>query len=302
MLMMMGYNFCGDGNFADPVPNSVSNINNILIQNGVFDHYNVTNDVAFEYSPTIPTTWTGLTLMDCDFNQNISAGNLSFQLEQIDGFKIKRRKTSEFIWIDLYFIPKSQLVNFNFTFQDNLGASLQEYEYAIVPVIGGVEGNYISNTISTTFNGVFISDLNTIYRFYGDAKYGSSEQVQKIGVFEPFGKQYPVYVSNSLINYQKGSFQGKVMGSEFYTTGVIDRLAISKERNTLIQYLTNKKAKILKDSNGNIWLVIIVDNPSTNYVDSTGMAVLEVGANYVEIGDSNTQADLYNSGIISQEV
>ena len=58
-----------------------------------------------------------------------------------------------------------------------------EYEYAFVPIVGGIEGNYVSNTLKTKFDGVFICDADTIYRFYSGVSYGTQTKVQKIGVF-----------------------------------------------------------------------------------------------------------------------
>jgi hypothetical protein len=298
---MPGYNFVDDISAVDPFVTNINNLNSATIQNGIFDHFNLTADVTSTYSSTIPTAWDYLTLMDANFNGTINAGNSGFVLETLSGFKIKRRKITDFTWLDLAFIPITDLSQLEFSFQDNLAASLQDYEYAFVPVISGVEGNYITNTISTTFNGVFICDLDTIYRFYAGVQYGSTEQVQKIGVFEPLGLQYPVVVSNALLNYQKGQVSGTVLNSTFATTAQIDRLAIVQERKALLEFLTNKKAKILKDWNGNSYLMIISGSPTTAYNNSYGQGIMDVGFDYVELGDSNTQSDLYNSGIISQE-
>lgn len=300
MLNILGYNFCSDGNCIDSTPVQVSDINQVQIQNGIFDHFNMTKDTTSEYSPTIPTVWDYLTLMDANFNENINAGNVGFSLSTLSGFRIKRRKTSDYNWIDLTFIPITNLSQIQFVFQDNLAASLQEYEYAFVPVINNVEGNYMTSTISTNFSGVFICDLDTIYRFYAGVQYDGVEQVQKIGVFEPFGLQYPVVVSNALLNYQKGKVSGTVLNSSFYNNGEIDRLSIVNQRKTLLDFLTNKKAKILKDWNGTSYLMILSGSPSTTYANNYGQGIMDVGFDYVEIGDSNTQADLYNSGIISQ--
>ena len=247
MLILSGFNFTDDISAVDPFPSVVDNINNITLQNGIFDYFNITKDVTSAYSSSQPTAWDFLTLMNCNFNGNINAGSITFNLSSVDGFKIKRRKITDFNWITLGYLPVTSITQSQFTFQDNLAASLQEYEYAFVPVISGVEGDYITNTIGTTFNGVFICDLDTIYRFYAGVSYGDSNQVQKIGVFEPFGQQYPVVVSNSLLNYQRGAVNGTVLNSTFITTGQIDRLAIVQERKALLEFLTNKKAKILKD-------------------------------------------------------
>ena len=298
---MPGYNFVDDISAVDPFVTNINNLNSVTIQNGIFDHFNLTADVTSTYSSTIPTAWDYLTLMDANFNGTINAGNSGFVLETLSGFKIKRRKITDFTWIDLAFIPITDLSQLAFSFQDNLAASLQDYEYAFVPVISGVEGNYITNTISTTFNGVFICDLDTIYRFYAGVQYGSTEQVQKIGVFEPFGLQYPVVVTNAITNYQKGSVSGTVLNSDFYTTNTIDRLAIVQQRKSLLEFLTNKKAKILKDQNGAEWLMIVSGSPSISYTNNYGQGISDVGFDWVELGSADSQSDLYNSGIISQE-
>lgn len=298
MFVICGYNFCLDGNCLDATPTAVNNINTVKLTNGIFDHFNMTQDVESPYNPNIPTAWDFLTLMDANFDGSINAGNADLILETLSGFNVKRRKITDFEWIQIAYVPVDSIEDFAFALNDNLVRSLEEYEYALVPVISGVEGNYITNTIFTKFNGVFICDMDTIYRFYSDVEYGDSEQVQKIGVLEPFGQKYPVVISNGLTNYQKGSFSGMVLPNDFSETRKIDRLAIVKSRKELLEFLTNKKAKILKDWNGNSWLIKIVDSPSTSYPSDYGMGIAKVSSNYVEIGDSNKQSDLERSGIL----
>ncbi len=297
MFMMCGYNFCKDGNALDPAPITANNFKTVRLTNGIFDHWNVTRDVSSSYSSTIPTTWEYLTIMDANFNGNIVAGNSSFSLASIDGIKIKRRKTTDFDWVSLKYIPASDITTLSFTFNDNLATSGEQYEYAFVPVVGGIEGNYITNTISTKFDGVFICDLDTIYKFYAGVKYGTNERVQKIGVFEPYGRKYPVVVSNGLINYETGSVTGTVLADDYLKTKAMNRIAMVKEQKALKDFLTNKKAKILKDWNSHSWLIVPVDNISTSYDSSYGMGIADVSFDWTEIGDSNNQADLYNNGL-----
>ena len=38
-----------------------------------------------------------------------------------------------------------------------------DYEYALVPVINGIEGEYVIQQIRPQFNGVFVVGLNKIY-------------------------------------------------------------------------------------------------------------------------------------------
>ena len=300
MFMMCGYNFCSDGNALDPSPIVNNGFTDVTLRNGVFDHWNVNRDVTSPYSSAIPTDWDYLTIMNANFNGDIESGNSEFSLGNIDGIKIKRRKVTDFDWVTLTYFDASELESLNFVFNDNIAASGYTYEYAFVPVVGGTEGNYITNTIGAKFDGVFICDLDTIYKFYAGVKYGTNERVQKIGVFEPYGRKYPVVVSNSLINYETGSVTGTVLADDYLKTKAMNRIAMVKEQRALKDFLTNKKAKILKDWNSHSWLIVPIDNISTSYDSKYGMGIADVSFDWVELGDSDKQSDLYNSGILKE--
>ena len=77
MIGFIGYNFYADSNALDPTPTNVNNITKTRLQNGIFDHFNVTRNVTFDYSSIIPTDWDIDTIMDADFKGNISAGNVN---------------------------------------------------------------------------------------------------------------------------------------------------------------------------------------------------------------------------------
>lgn len=303
MFSIAGYNFCSDGNSLDAAPSAVDNINDITIRNGVFENFNMTADVISPYSPDIPTTWQVLTLINANFNGTLNGGNVDFVMNELSGFKIKRRKLSDFNWVALGFMPIEDTTKLQFVFNDNLAASLEEYEYAFVPILGnvedGVEGNYMTNTIGTNFKGVYICDQETIYRFYAGVSYGAQEQVQKMGVLEPLGRRYPVFVSNALTNYAKGNVTGTVLPNDYAETRQIDKVAITKQREALVQFLTDGKPKILKDWNGASYLLFVTGNPQTTYLNNSGMTLANVGFDWTEAGDSNSQEDLVETGMIA---
>lgn len=302
MFMLCGYDFCMDENCLNPAPISRISFNSVELENGIFSHWYATRDITSQYSPTVPTTWDYLTIMDANFNGTLEAGNVNYDLTQIEGIRIKRRKLTDYDWITIDFIPISELIeSLSFTINDNLTQSGVEYEYAFVPVTSGVEGNYVTNTITSKFEGVFICDKETIYKFYAGVNYNSNQRVQKIGTFEPLGKKYPVVVSNSIINYEIGSVTGTVLPNDYLETYNLDKLKMVQERKELLDFLTNKKAKILKDWNGNIWLMIITNNPSVSYQRGSSMGIADVSASWTEIGDFNNQKDLYNTGLIVEE-
>lgn len=299
MFVLCGYNFCGDGNALDPVPVLADSYSSITVKNGIFDHWNLTNDVSSDYSSEIPSEWDVLTVMDANFNGTLEAGNIDESLADADGFKVKRRKTDEYNWITLAYFDSAES-SLSFALNDNIAQSGIEYEYALVPVFDSEEGEYLTETITTKFEGVFICDMDTIYRFYTGVSYGAETRVQKIGTIEAYGRQYPIIVSNGAINYNAGSVSGYVMSPDYDDDYNWDRLAMVETRKELKDFLVNKKAKILKDWNGNIWLMMITSNPSTSYVSDFGMGIGKVSVSWTEIGDSNTQEDLYQSGIITE--
>lgn len=299
MFMICGYDFCKDENTLNPTPLSSSSYNFTMLKNGIFSHWYVTNDAEYPYSSDEPTVWDYLTIMNANLNGNLQAGNISLLGDDIEGIKIKRRKTDSYDWITLKYIPVDELFeSTTFSFNDYLNQNDTTYEYAFVPIINGVEENYITNTIASKFEGVFICDSETIYKFYNGVQYGSLERVQKIGVLEPFGSKYPVVVSNGMINYSKSSLKGTILNNDFENSHIIRRKEIAEKRETLLNFFTNKKAKILKDWNGNFWLMIIVDSPSVEFVNNYGMGISNISANWVEIGDPYNQQDLYNTGLL----
>lgn len=284
----------------DPVPTSINNITVTQLENGIFDRWYLTSDTSGTYPTTIPDVWDYNTIMDADFEGNVLAGNVDFTLSSITSFKIKRRVVGTFDWVTLAELPVTTIEDLSLSFNDNLNSNYINYEYALVPVLNEIEGDYITNEILSQFDGVFICDFDTIYRFYAGVEYGSSSRVQKVGVFEPMGRVTPIVVSNALINYETGSVQGTVLPSDYGTTGNAQPVAMVQERKQLLDFLTNKNAKILKDWWGNAWLMVVIDSPGISYKSGSGMGIADVTFNYVTIGDPTNQTDLYNSGIIEE--
>lgn len=298
MIGFIGYNFCADGNALDPTPTNINNITATRLQNGIFDHFNVTRNVAFDYSSIIPIDWDIDTVMDANFKGNISAGNVDQVASGITGIRVKRRVKGTFDWITIKELPVEKSEDLSFVVTDNLNAYNVEYEYAFVPMLGDVEGNYIIESILSKFEGVFICDANTVFKFMAGVEYSNNTANQQIGVFQPYNRQFPVIVSNSVLQYKTGNIGGWVLPEGFETNRVIDRTTITKEKEILLKFLTNKKPKIIKDMNGNNWLVYFTGNPNMSYDNNYGQGMVKVNAEWTEVGDPNDKNDLYENGLI----
>lgn len=298
MIGVIGYNFCSDGNSADPTPTNINNITNTRLQNGIFDHFNVTRNVAFDYSSIIPTDWNLDTIMNADFKGNASAGNVSQGAAGITSVRVKRRVKGTFDWITIKQIPVSKPEDLSFVITDNLNAYNTEYEYAFVPVMEDVEGSYIIESILSKFEGVFVCDVDTVFKFHAGIEYNNNTSNQQVGVFQPYNRKYPVVVSNSIMNYQTGAIGGWVLPDDFDDNRQLNRADITKEKEALLKFLLNKKPKIIKDMNGNSWLVYFTGNPTLSYDNNYGQGMVKVNAEWTEVGDPNDKTDLYENGLI----
>lgn len=298
MFQFIGYNFFSDGDALNSAPSNVTNINSTTIENAIFDHLNITQDTSLTFSTIIPTDWTYDTIMDADFNGSLNAGNVDFLIEQISAIKIKRRIKGEFNWLTLASIPINTVEDLTFVFNDLLNADLVTYEYALVPVLNDIEGNYIINEIFSQFNGIFIGDAHTTYKFLYDVNYGTNARNQQIGTFEPLGSQFPIIVQNGILSYDSGTVSATIMNDAFEDTGIIDVTAITEKKELIKDFLTNKKAKILKDWSGNMWLCACTSSPQVTYKSNSGMRIPQIQFDWKQIGLADNQQDLYNNGII----
>ena len=128
--------------------------------------------------------------------------------------------------------------------------------------------------------------------------YGTNKRNQSIGTFEPLGRQFPVIVANGLLSYESGTVSATVLNEGYDKDGVLDRKATVQAKDVLKDFLTNRKAKILKDWNGNIWLCIVTGSPQVTYRSGSGMGIPQVTFDWTEIGKSDSQEDLYANGLV----
>lgn len=247
MFQFIGYSAFSGPTALDNAPSQVNNITSTQLTNAIFDHFNLTTDTELKFDTAIPNEWNFDTIMDANFNGDINAGNIDFLIEQISAIKIKRRISGTFDWLLLETIPINSIEDLSFVFVDRLNAYGLQYDYALVPVIESNEGDYLINTILSKFNGVFIGDYYTTFRFLYDVQYGTNARNQQTGVFTPLGRQYPIIVSNGILSYESGSVSGMVLNDGYSESGEIDPTAIVQKKTILKDFLTNKKAKILKD-------------------------------------------------------
>lgn len=299
MLSFCGYNFVEDIDALNFFLSLESNVTNSQLENGIYDYLDISKDVKTSYNIEEPS-WSYDTILDCDFNGNIAGGNVSYTLEQLSSIQIKRRLYDPSNLVNWTVLGDIEVVNegsIEFTMTDNLMPNGYTIEYAIVPIINGAEGLYITDKVESKFNGVYICDLDTMFKLYANVEYGDITNNQSIGVVETIGSQYPTIIRNNKIDYKKGSVKGKLLGVNFETTRKINRNDVVTQINNYEKFLKNGKAKIIKDWNGNVWLITVVGAPTTTYDSNYGMGIASTNFEWVEQGKYSNQEDLYINGL-----
>lgn len=299
MFQFLGYDFFAGERALEPAPGKVEGIVSTKLSNAIFDHFNLTRDTKILPDMKIPEGWTYDTILDAAFENTVAAGNIDYLIQQISGIKIKRRVKGEFDWLTLSYFEVDSVEDLSFTFNDFLNAYGVEYEYALVPVINGVEGDYIIDDILSKFSGIFIGDSTQAFKFLYEVNYSSNARNQQIGTFMPLGRSYPIIVSNGVLSYETGNVSGLILNDEFEANGELDRAAITKKKNNIKDYLTNKKPKILKDWAGNLWLIMVTSNIDVAYKAGTAMSIPQISFSWTEIGKADKQQDLYDAGIVN---
>ena len=117
-------------------------------------------------------------------------------------------------------------------------------------------------------------------------------------MFEPYGSKYPVIVANAKTNYYSNSITFTVLPIDYDENRTLDREAITKLTNDILDFITDNKAKILKDWNGAIYLIYPSSEPSIAYDSNWGMGKVDISFDYVEVGDANDEEDLMEFGLI----
>lgn len=293
-MMTMGFNFAHDKYSLNPTPTNLTNITIITLHNGIFDTLGVTRDVTTPYNTNKPT-WDFNTVMIANLDGNINAGNVDFLAENVTAIRIKRKEANDFTWITLEEREINDIEDFNFVTYDQYAGAKRDYDYAIVPVFGNTEGDYIISRVYSDFTGLFIVDKENNIHLYQEWDNTSKSRVQRMGTFEPYGSKYPTIIKNGKINYEKGSVTSLAIASPLPHIDVVqERLNLTKIKD----FFSNGDAKVMKDESGNMWLVMITDDIGEADIREMGNTIAYISFNWVEIGDPENQADLYNNNLV----
>lgn len=293
-MIFLGRTFCSARNTIDCTSTNVAKVNLFTIKNGIYDDLYLSKNASRAYITTIPATWDFDTLLYATFQNALNGGNVNFTLDQVSSVRVKRRKKNTFDWITLFEIPIASEADFHFEKFDKYVRSNIEYEYLVTPVLNGIEGTSFSNSVLSEFEGIFIIEKERAFKTILEVQI-QSQKNRPNAIVNTIDRKYPFVISNGMNNYNSGSMSGMFAEIDF-NTGEYNTKDGWQYREQLMDFLQNGESKILKNDDGRMWLVAIVGDPSEQ-VDGHRYKVI-TSFDWVEVGDSESNQDLYDNNFI----
>ncbi len=274
-----------------------NNLTNVIVGNAICRQLEVTNNIEETYNQNFDD-WDEFMVLKCDFDRNVQAGNLEEQVGNIDAIRIKRKDASMGKWITIFEREINDDTDLKIAYRDYGVPKGIEQTYALVPVLADkTEGNYITAKVVPNWNATFIYDGEQCFKLYSSITYGNVAKNRPVGVLNPIGAIYPTVIQNGENKYMSGMVSGQLLGYNYEQTRRLDRVDVTRQIQDFTDFLTNGRAKIIFDWNGNCWLARVTDSPTINYNIKTTNGVATVSFSWVEQGKYNNEEDLENNNL-----
>ena len=302
-MFICGCNFVGGELACALTPTGIENINYVELKNGIYDDLYITKATDFELTNECPKEWDFDTILWAKFNGNTNAGNVDWSLENTSHLILKSRTQGNFQWKTIAVKEVESTEDFVINYPDYFVASGQSVEYALLPVLYGLEGNYATTRVVSKFNKMFLIEGDAVWGTeITDGYCDTTRNIPSVNV-ELLNSRYPIFVRNSIANYDTGNCKGSFVpldeeSCEFAYDSEQDFQRIKYQRD-FMDYICDSIPKILKLPDGRLWLVQVTPNPT----DTANQAYndREITWSWVEIGSVDSEEDLYYLGFSNIE-
>ncbi len=304
-MMFLGSFLCGDVMSVPCTPTNIDNINYVEIGNGEFDDLYITKDTSAELIEKPPQNWDFNTILYAKFDGNTLAGNVDWSLDTVSTLLIKRRKADEFQWITLSVKSISAIDDFNIKFKDITGTDSVQYQYAAVPILNGIEGNYSYADVTCKNRFLVIADEDEIWSTIVTDGFCDTVSNVPSSTVVTMNDRYPTVVRNTSANYETVTVTANFVPTTIdEETGCV-HFNINNSTNDIYvkyskqfkEFLNNGKTKLLKNIDGRAWLCYVTTPPTDSADGNYLNRKLTFGV--TELGDINNEEDLYDAGLIT---
>ena len=296
-MFICGSNFVGGALACAITPTAIENIDYIELKNGIYDDLYITKASEFDITNGIPEDWDFDTVLWAKFDNTTNAGNIDWSVQTVSHLILKVREENSYIWKTIFTREINTINDFMINYPDYFVASGQTCDYAIVPVLYGTEGNYAISRITPKFDKMFLIEGNTVWGTENTNGFCDTTRNIPSSTVELLNSRYPVFVRNTISNYDTGSCTGSFVpleNCEFLYDKEHDYQRIQYQKE-FMDFISDGIPKILKLPDGRAWIIQVTSNP-TDTAD-TVYNNRNISFSWVEVGDINSEEDLYYLGL-----
>ena len=290
-MVFFGTTFIGGQYTALPTPTNSENLTYLTLHGGKYSDLYGTRNTDIEPTLDIPDSWDWDTIMRADFSNGTTvAGNVDWLAENVSAVAVKRRIQGTFNWYTVATYPIEKEEDFIFTGIDKFNQSKVTYEYALVPYDNDNNpGVYGVMTVDSEFDDIFVVGRDETYKTFHSS--GNVDTTRNIaGNYNvPYTSRYPVFFHSGLMNYDSGSVDGKFYDIDEACQIVEDKGYFYKKG--LMDFLTDGNPKVLKHSDGRIWMIQVIPSP-TDSGDVT-YQIRNIVFNWIQTGEHDSNKDMY---------
>ena len=282
-----------------PTPKQDNDV--VELSGASFDGFYVSKNIDVVPS-SLPNDWDFDTIMLADFNDNSAeAGNYAWNLNNTSHLLVRKRAKNQYEWQTVEVREIRDLKDFNFDGID-IATENNEYEYAIFSYLHGAEGKYTSSMVSSENSELVIADRTGIYTtVLTDGFCDTVDQAPSATINTLYGR-YPTIIRNTDAQYEDISVTATFLPLTTESGECVELSEVEDDDRTRILYqrklkdfLSNGLPKILKNVDGQAWLVYVTTPPT----DSADSAYNDRKLTFTctEIGSIKNEKDLYEAGL-----
>ena len=303
-MFICGSNFVGGALACAITPTGIDNINYVELKNGIYDDLYITRNTEFEITDQVPQQWDFDTVLWAKFNGNTHAGNIDWDLETTSHIILKSRVEEQFRWKTLVVKEINTIDDFVINYPDYFIASGQPVEYAVVNILYGAEGTYAVTSVTSKFTKMFLVEDQTVWGTEITDGYCDTTRNIPSSTVPLLNNKYPMFVRNSMANYDTGNCEGAFVPltdeneCELAYDSKYDYKRIKYQRE-FMDFICDGVPKCLKLPDGRLWIVQVTPNPTDTANQTYNNR--EISFQWVEVGDVNSEEDLYYLGLSDVE-
>lgn len=294
-VLIIGLDFFGYGfdqqYFNTALP--TSELDEVTIGAGMYDELFVSVDETMQADQNIPDDWTLMTVMDADFNNSLEAGSIDGDGRVVTDIQCYRREyaSTNNAWQLVAQFPYDSNYNL-YTVVDRFIENHKTYEYCVIPLSHEIMGEMLINKepVTSEFEGMFISDIDANYSMNIDFQFADLTYNTNMATSVPLNGKYPI-ISFGNAEYRTGSatFLPLTPQQEFGYSSEINAHDEFVNRQNIIKFLNNGKAKVIRREDGDV-IVCATTNVKTTAKSEALDAISTVTFDFTEIGglDYNT--------------